>query len=455
MASAHPRPGTTSLWNRLLRRPQALLLTTFVALILAGTVALRLPASHQQEPVGLLDALFTATSAVCVTGLITVDTGTAYSRLGQIVILLLIQLGALGLMTFAALAAEVVRVRLSLSSQVAVHDAFFQRQTRISLRTAALRIVTLTFVLEGLGAVLLHSSLPTANAFEAVFLAVSAFCNAGFSLYADSLTSLRGSLPLMAAVMALVTLGGLGYPVLLELLSRGWARLRRRHTRFVRFSLHTRIVLWSSLLLTAGGALTLLPTGWTHLGNNTGERLLQGLFQSVTARTAGFHTIGIGSLPLAALLIFIPLMLVGGSPGSCAGGVKTVTATVWLSRLTARLRGRETTSILGRRLPFDLLQRASLVITLAAMWNVVGVMILALSEGATGTPLESLMFEQVSAFGTVGLSTGLTPDLSTVGKVWIILTMLVGRVGPLTMALAVVSQPRQHYEYPVERVMIG
>ncbi len=455
MANVLPRPSIASLWSRLLRRPQALLLATFVALILAGTIALRLPAAHQQEPVRLLDALFTATSAVCVTGLITVDTGTAYSRFGQIVILILIQLGALGLMTFAALAAEVVRVRLSLSSQAAVHDAFFQRQTRISLRTAALRIITLTFLLEGLGALLLRSSLPATDAFEAVFLAVSAFCNAGFSLYADSLSSLRNSLPLMGTVMALITLGGLGYPVLLELLSRGWARLRRRPSRFVKFSLHTRVVLWSSLFLTAGGALTLLPASWTHLGDSAGERLLQGLFQSVTARTAGFHTVEIAALPLAALLIFVPLMLVGGSPGSCAGGVKTVTATVWLTRLTARLRGRESTSILGRRLPFDLLQRASLVITLAVMWNVVGVMILALSEGGAGTPLENLMFEQVSAFGTVGLSTGLTPSLSAVGKIWIILTMLVGRVGPLTMALAVVSQPRQHYEFPVERVMIG
>ena len=447
-------------WGHFLRRPQTSLLITFVSLILIGMALLQLPVSQRGERVGSVDALFTATSAVCVTGLITVDTAERYSRFGQTVILVLIQLGALGVMTFGALAAEILRLRVSFSSHAVLRDMFFQKQARGSLRAAAGRIVLMTLCAEAVGAGLLYVGLsggeaPRGGAFEAVFLSVSAFCNAGFSVYRDNAVGLSNSVVIVWTLMVLIVLGGLGYPVLFEIIGRGWRRLRRREGPLV-WSLHARVVLWGSLFLIVAGAVALALTGSGVMGDWAGERALHALFQSVTARTAGFNTIDIGALPLPALLMLIPLMFVGGSPGSCAGGIKTTSAAVWLARVWARLRGRDNIAMFGRRVPHDLVRRAALVIAVAVLWNGLGVLLLALTESSQGSPrFEHIVFEQISAFGTVGLSAGLTPTLTGLGKLWVILSMFVGRVGPLTVALAVLAQRQPVYEYPVERVMIG
>jgi trk system potassium uptake protein TrkH len=454
------------LLKSVLYRPQSLLVTTFGLLILVGTVLLRLPIA-QVQPVGLVDAFFTATSAVCVTGLITVDTATAYSRFGQTVILALIQLGGLGIMTFAALAAQLLRLRISFSSQAAWQSVFFEGPARGDLRRALHRILLMTLVIEAIGTGLLYLGLRRAGPargglFEAVFHSVSAFCNAGFSVYSQNAAAFR-DLPLMVAtLMALIVVGGLGYTVLLEIVGRGWRRLRGRREGPVVWSLHSRIVLKMSTLLIFGGAAVLVFTGLTAAEESLGARVWHALFQSVTARTAGFNTVDIGALPLPSLLILIGLMFVGGSPGSCAGGIKTTSAAVWLARVRARLTGREDVTLERRRVPHDIVRRAALVLSVATLWNLAGAMILSLCAGGpAGVRLEQLIFEQISAFGTVGLSANpgtavsLSGTFSAVGKLWIILTMFVGRLGPLTIALAVIPRPRAAYEYPIERVMIG
>ncbi len=451
----------------IVNRPEALLAGTFGALIVIGAAVLRLPTSHAGQPVSIIDALFTSTSAVCVTGLITVDTATAYSRFGQVVILILIQLGGLGIMTFAALAAQVFKLRMSFSSHAAWQSAFFESEVRGDLRRAMRRIIVLTFTIEAVGSGLLYLGLPagpTAGSgwFAAVFHAVSAFCNAGFSVYSDNVVALRSSALSMWTLMGLIVAGGLGYTVLIELVDRGWRRLRRRREGPVVWSLHSRVVLKVSAVLVFGGALTLMFTGLTTTEDSLGKQAIHAMFQSVTARTAGFNSLDIGALPVPSLLILIGLMFIGGSPGSCAGGIKTTSAAVWFARVRSRLLGHEEVTIGRRRLPADVVNRAALVLAVATIWNVAGVFVLASSEGGhAGLRLEQLIFEQISAFGTVGLSanpgevTSVSALFSTLGKLWIVATMFVGRVGPLTLALAVIPVPRTLFEYPSERVMIG
>jgi trk system potassium uptake protein TrkH len=425
---------------RLLNRPEGLLVATFVGLVLVGTIALRLGVCQTTHPIGLLDTLFTATSAVCVTGLITHDTATEFSRAGQIVILVLIQLGGLGVMTFGAVAFQLLRKRVSFQSHAAVQDLFFRGALSASLRVALRRIVLITFIFEALGAWLLYVGLhdgaaPKGGPFVGVFLAISAFCNAGFSVYSDSAVRLRDSHLIMGTMMTLIVVGGLGYTVLLEIAGRAWRALRRRREFPVVWSLNSRIVLLASAVLIGAGAAALLLTGLT-----SNER-----------------TVDIAALSVPSLMILIMLMFIGGSPGSCAGGIKTTSFCVWLARIRARLAGREDVTLADRRIPHEVVRRAALVIALATLWNVAGIMILALTEPVGGTlRLEQIIFEQISAFGTVGLSTGITPHLSALGKLWIIASMFAGRLGPLTIALAVIrSQSVPRFTYPDDRVMIG
>ncbi|MEW6200252.1 MAG: potassium transporter TrkG [Planctomycetota bacterium] len=447
--------------NSSVRRPEPLLAATFAILIAVGTGLLCLPAAQAEDRVGVLDALFTATSAVCVTGLITVDTATAWSRFGQTVILVLIQLGGLGIMTFGVIAAEVLRLRVSFAALAASRGALFEHQLRGDLRSRLHRLLLLVLLVELFGFGLIHRGLesgaaPHGGRFEAAFLTVSAFCNAGFSIYSDNVAGLSSSPLIMGTLMALVIVGGLGYAVLLEVAGRAWNRLRGRGAGPVRWSLQTRVVLTGSALLIVAGAVTLFVFGIDEARGSPAARLGHAVFQSVSARTAGFNTVRIEALPVPSLLILIALMFVGGSPGSCAGGVKITTAAVWLARIGTRLTNREAVNIGGRQLPQDLVRRATLLLALAAVWNLVGIMVLSLSEEAgTRVRFEHVMFEQVSAFGTVGLSAGLTPLLSPVGKIWIMASMFVGRLGPLTVALAMLKPARERFAYPPERIMIG
>ncbi|MDI6852635.1 MAG: potassium transporter TrkG [Deltaproteobacteria bacterium] len=444
--------------------PQNLLIAGFTGMILVGTLLLLLPWSQTRGDIGLVDALFTATSAVCVTGLIVVDTATAYSRFGQVVILALIQVGGLGIMTFAALAYLMLGRRLSLASQAALHDAFFQRDLGIEFKKRFRQILAITAVIELAGMAficlgLLWLQTPLKEAlFSSVFHAISAFCNAGFSIYTDNLMRLRGSPVILVAVMLLIVLGGLGHMVLTELWHAMRARLDRTGAKPVpsRLSVHARVVLQVTGLLILGGWLGLLILGLTAGEPGWDRKILDALFQSITARTAGFNTVNIGLLPLGSLWLLTILMFIGGSPGSCAGGVKTTALAISLAELKAKLFGDEQVTLKERRVPKPIVWRTLVLLRLALAWNAAGILLLLFTEaGRPGVGLHDVIFEQISAFGTVGLSTGLTDKLSTWGRLWIIATMFVGRLGPLTIALGLAPVKPLHVAYPEGKVMIG
>jgi trk system potassium uptake protein TrkH len=386
---------------------------------------------------------------------------------GQTLILILVQLGGLGIMAFAALGGQVFRWRLSFSSHLAWQSAFFDSEARLNLQRSLRMILVSTLLFEALGAYViwwgLHTGGHRAGVFEAVFNAISAFCNAGFSMESANAVAYRDTPVVLWTLMVLITLGGLGHTVLIETGRRAWRRLRRRRQAPLTWSLQARMVLVVSAVLTFGGALLMAAFGLTATEETVGARVLHALFQSVSARSGGYSSLDVGALPLPTLLILISLMFIGGSPGSCAGGIKTTSAAVWGARIRARLTGRDEVTLFRRRLPHEIVRRAALVISVATLWNVLGVLLLTLSEAAhlPRLRLEQLIFEQISAFATCGLSANpgasdsLSAEFTSFGKLWIIATMFVGRVGPLTLALAVLAPPRQHYAYPNERVMIG
>ncbi len=448
-------------FSRIVKSPETVLIWGFAGLILVGTVILALPWSHQPGKVGIVDALFTATSAVCVTGLAVVDTEKDFTLFGQVVIMLLIQIGGLGIMSFAALAFQIMGLRLSLQSRALLSDSFFQRDLAREFERTFRTILIITFGIEGLGAVLLWFFFlprvdPAAAAFHAVFHSVSAFCNAGFSTFSDNLVAWKDSPGVLFVIMSLIVLGGLGYMVLHEVWrffvaapKEGIAPVGRR------FSLHTSVVLRVTAILIVGGTIFLLIFGLTAKEVSWWDKTVHALFQSITARTAGFNSTDIGRLPAASLFTLIMLMFIGGSPGSCAGGVKTTSLAIWLSLLVASIYGRREVRLMDRRISQGLINRVNLLLGMAIFWNIVGFLMLFNTESHMKVGALDLIFEQISAFGTVGLSTGLTPDLSAAGKLWISATMFVGRLGPLTIGLWMFPRQRISVSHPKGTVMIG
>ncbi len=445
--------------------PEAILVGSFGATILAGAFALLLPWAHATGKISFLDALFTSTSAVCVTGLVVVNTGSDFTQFGQIVIMLLIQAGGLGIMTFAALMFQFLGKRMSLKSQALLHGSFFQQDIGINFRAMFRRILWLTAITELVGAALMFLALwPQAShigeaCLSALFHAVSAFCNAGFSLYDDNLMGLRHNYLFTTTIMVLIVIGGLGHTVAHEVWRRLEYRFSRRRESPVdrpRLSVHSQVVLRVSGILIVGGAVGLLVLGLTAAETSWGGRLAAALFQSVTARTAGFNTVDIGLLPASSLMLLVILMFIGGSPASCAGGIKTTAFAISWAELRARVLGETEVRLMDRRIPTETLWRVSLLIRLALLWNIAGVLLLLVTEGGRpGMGLERVLFEQISAFGTVGLSTGITDKLSAPGKLWIIVTMFVGRLGPLTMAMWFFTPKPGHVRHPEGKVMIG
>ena len=442
--------------------PEAILVGSFAGVILLGALLLMLPWA-QRTPVGFLDALFTSTSAVCVTGLIVVDTATAYTHFGQTVIMLLIQAGGLGIMTFAAIAYQFLGKRMSLKSQAVLHGSFFQQDIGINFRKIFKQILWLTFITELVGATLMFLALgprthPGEALFSSVFHAISAFCNAGFSIYTENCMKPGLNLLFNGTIMGLIVLGGLGHMVIHEL----WQKVRVSLPKggdageARRLSAHSRVVLWMTGALIIGGALGLLILGFTARETTWGAKITAALFQSVTARTAGFNTVDIGLLPQASLLLLIILMFIGGSPASCAGGIKTTAFAISLAELRARLRGETEVNLLNRRIPKETLSRVAILFRLAAVWNILGFFLLLVTEAKQpGMGMHNIIFEQISAFGTVGLSTGITDKLSAAGRMWIIATMFFGRLGPLTLAIWFFPTKQVHVLCPEGRIMIG
>lgn len=438
----------------------------FALTILAGAAVLMLDFCHPGRDLSFIDALFTSTSAVCVTGLVVVDTGTFFSRAGQNVILALIQLGGLGIMTYASLVVYLLRRKVSASDRVAVRQTLLHDPS-FNLATFIIGVIVAVLSVEMAGALLLHAMDPDGfHVYSAVFHSVSAFCNAGFSLNTDSLTPWRGHLGINAVFSALIIMGGLGFYVLAECARKiRWLVLRRNlplQAHF--FTWHTRIVLETTFFLVVIGALALLLA--EKLGDESwGDILDVGLasfFQSVTCRTAGFNTVDISALTNVSLIFMIILMMIGGSPGSCAGGLKTTTFRVWIGFIIARLRGRSQTRVGWYAMTEDSINKALTLLVFGGLIMGGAVILLSITEGhglphpqARGHFME-LLFETVSAFATVGLSTGVTPELSSAGKSIIISLMFVGRLGPVWLLTAINSwQSEPRYRLPEDDLPLG
>jgi trk system potassium uptake protein TrkH len=421
--------------------PPALLAIALAVTIAAGTVLLRLPIAHAGPSLSWVDAFFTATSAVCVTGLTVVDTGTAFSGLGQAVILVLIQIGGLGVMTIGT----TVLLALGQRPTAVVREilrGLAGVQQRIGPRDLLGMVFLFTLVVEAAGAALLFTvfvqSEPLPRAlWLAVFHSVSAFCNAGFGLWPDSLVRYAGEPIVNLTVMALIVAGGLGFVVLVEL--RLWivSRLRQQGS-VLHFTLHSKIVLTATAVaISAGFVLVLLLEGGNVLaGRPWTERLWIAAFQSVTARTAGFNTVDTAALANPTLLVLIFLMFVGGGSGSMAGGIKLTSAAAVLALVYHRLRGNREVRLFGRAIGEITLQRAVVLAILAAILIVGVVCLIEIVEANPPYAAErgeffAVTFEAVSAFGTVGLSMGITSGLHSPAKVLIILLMFIGRLGPL------------------------
>ena len=440
----------------------------FAGPILLGGLALYLDASHPGGPLSFLDALFTATSAMCVTGLIVVDTGSYFSLLGQTIILLLIQLGGLGIMTFTTLLIYLLGQRVPLKDRFAVgqtllHDPSF------SLFRFLLLVVGATFFFELSGAVALWLLDPVGfHPYSALFHSISAFCNAGFSLYPESLSNWSGDAGINIVFMALITLGGLGFYVILEcsrLLKRLLTNRHSLKTGMPLLSWHSSIVLKTSAFLTlAGAAIFFVAEGAAgNAPDSYGEWILTSLFQSVTSRTAGFNTVDIGTMTNVSLVFMMALMFVGGSPGSCAGGIKTTTFRALCSFVAAQFRGESQVRIGRFALSPAAMNRAITLFTMSVLLVFVGTICLTSLESADVASylmgrdkFMVNMFEIVSAFATVGLSTGITGDLNGAEKSMVIVLMFVGRLGPLWLLSALNSwQSERRYELPSADLPLG
>ncbi len=462
------------------KNPTRTLIASFLVLIATGAGLLMLPRASTKENAGLVDALFTATSATCVTGLIVRDTGQDFSLMGQIIILVLIQLGGLGIMVFGVVFALLLGQALSLRESVAMQDLLSTR-TLSQIGNMILFIFVGTILIEAAGAVSLFGMWDdvsgwTGNVHQqwycSVFHSISAFCNAGFSLFNDSFIRYNRSWGVYVVVCPLIVFGGLGFGVLYNLATVGVDRVNRFFKRLFnkeyrismeapkRLRLQTKIVLSVSASLILLGAVAILLFEHYASQDNPAERpdLLGALFQSITARTAGFNTVDIAALSASSKFILILLMFIGGSPGSTAGGIKTVTLAVIVMTVFAALRKRSEVEMFKRSIRIAVVGRAITVtmLFLTALFTAT----LALSVTECGNlkdfTMLDILFETASALGTVGLTTNVTPCLTAAGKLIIVAVMLIGRLGPLTLLAALTFNLKPaRYNYPEEAIIVG
>lgn len=418
------------------------------------------------ESLSFFDALFTATSATCVTGLIVVDTAGHFTLFGECVILALIQIGGLGIMTLSTFFIYLVAGRLGYTEREILQDTLSQHPMADFARLLRLvLIVTLVIELLGCGLLTLRflRDFTLEHAFYlGLFHSVSAFCNAGFSLFSTSFEAYRSDVGINLVICTLIILGGLGFVVLFDIFKTRGARNPRSF--FYALSFHSRLVLSVTALLIVAGTVTffVLETNNSLDQLSFAEKLLASFFQSVTTRTAGFNTVRIGVLSDATLLFIILFMFIGASPGSCGGGIKTSTFAVIAASVWARFKTKEDVNIYYRRIPENIVSRAISVVFFFSVILMLFTMLILISETPNLSHAESdgqfmgYLFEVVSAAGTVGLSTGLTSTLSDMGKVLITVLMFIGRLGPLTVALAVRGKKSERpLRYVQENVLVG
>ena len=438
--------------------PYQILVLGFACLILFGSLLLTLPiASQSGEVTPFVDALFTATSAVCVTGLVVVDTGTYYSSFGHTVIILLIQAGGLGIMAMSTLFALLIGKKIRLKERLLMQEAMNQLTISGVVRLT-IYIIRVTLLIEFIGGTILairwYPEMGAKGIYYGYWHAVSSFCNAGFDLFGpitgkfSSITSYVDDITVNLTIAGLIILGGIGFAVMHDV----WSS-----RSFVKLSMHSKIVLVTTGVLIVVGSILIYM--FEHANPDTlaplsaQGKILGSFFQSVTPRTAGYNTIDIGKMYDGSLLLMVILMFIGASPASTGGGIKTSTTAVLVLAIWALIRGRSDAECFGRRIPKEIIYKAFSIISISFILVIVVTMALTITEHAG---FMNVLFEVTSAFGTVGLTTGITPSLSTPGKLWIILTMFAGRVGPVTLALAIAMRARRaQIQYPEGKIMIG
>jgi len=456
------------------RNPTRTLIVSFLVLIFSGAGLLMLPAAsaEDKESLSFVDALFTATSGTCVTGLIVKDTGRDFSRMGQIVILTLIQLGGLGIVVFGAVFALLLGQAFSFRESVAMQDLLSAR-TISRIRNMIFFVFFSTVLIEAVGALSLLGMWTDdiqKKGFCSIFHAISAFCNAGFSLFSSSFVDYSQSWQVFLVICPLIIFGGLGFSVLYDLVNIAVDRIKRffkkRFYKQYRLSmeapkrmrLQTKIVISTSAFLIVLGALAILL--FERYASGAGSRIENtipnALFQSITARTAGFNTVDISMLSPSSKFILILLMFIGGSPGSTAGGIKTVTLAVIIMTTIAALRKRQEVELFRRSVRVVVVGRAVTVTLLFVAVLFIGTLALSITENSNCFTMSDIMFEAASALGTVGLTTGITSLLTSAGKLIIIAMMLIGRLGPLTLLAALTFNLKSaRYNYPQEAVIVG
>jgi trk system potassium uptake protein TrkH len=441
--------------------PARIFVLSFAVVIIIGGILLWFPFSATKGNLRFVDALFTSTSGVCVTGLVVIDIGKDLSTLGQVITIFLFQIGGLGIITFSTVFFVLMGRGISFKGREIVQTTFLytpRRDFYVILKS----VLWFTFIFESIGTVLLFirfsQDFPTGKAFyQAIYHAISAFNNCGFSLFLDSLIGYQGDLMVNLTIMGLLVIGGIGFIVQYEVFSR-LKGLQKK------LSVHTKIVLITTSILIFCGAFLFYLFERNHAIKEVPilTKVLTSIFQSVTPRTCGFNTVDIGLLTNETILLMMILMFIGASPGSTGGGVKTTSAALLVMLMWNRLKGNLDVNISNRTIPREIVSRSISIIFASALSIAIITSVLLIAGGGKLPPLESrhffveYLFETVSAFGTVGLSMGVTPQLSDIQKLAVILMMFVGRVGPLTLAFSLSKKPAgEGVTYAEEGVMVG
>ncbi len=438
--------------------PPQILVLGFLSVILIGAIILSLPFSNTKG-CSFIDALFTSTSAVCVTGLIVKDIPNDFTLFGHIVIMILIQIGGLGYMTSATIIALLIGKRIGITERLTIKEGLNVESLEGIVRFT-IGVLKFTLFFELIGALILTIRFLFDYHFKDAFLyglfhAVSAFNNAGFSLFSDNLIRYRGDIVVNLTITTLIIVGGIGFIVVKDIY-----KFRRKEVN--RLSQHTKIVLMTTAILIIAGAISIYlleaSNPKSFMGMSLHEKILVSYFSSVTPRTAGFNTVDYSLLRTETLFLTIMLMFIGASPGGTGGGVKTSTFTIIIASLYATIRGLSNTVLFKRTVPSDTVLKSFLLVTLAAIFCTLSTHFIITTQS---TQYLSAMFEVTSAFGTVGLSVGdggvrsLSALFTPIGKLAISFTMFVGRLGPLTLAIAVTRKAEKRFKYPEGRVIIG
>lgn len=443
--------------NRIKKNPYMTFIFGFAAIIFVGSILLNLPiASQNGKSVGFINALFTATSATCVTGLVVVNTATHWTIFGKVVIITLIQIGGLGVMTLSAMISLFIGKRISLKSRVLIMEERNADELQGVVKLTK-NILIYTFSVELVGAILFSLvfirdyGLVTGIGYS-LFHAISSFCNAGFDLIGNSMINYVDNPIITLAVCGLVIVGGIGYFVFWDIYAS---------KRFQRLTLHSKLVIIITSILLLGGTLAFFTLEYSNFGTmgnlSMSGKIQASIFQAVSPRTAGFNSVPIENLRISSVAITIVLMFIGGSSASTAGGIKTTTAGVIVITIYNLIKGKRDIEAYEKRIMSETAIKAFSIAAIAIMLIITIAFILSITEEQTGFDFLDILYETVSAFATVGLSRGLTPELSNIGKVLLSLLMYIGRVGPLTIAYGLMKQNKNigNYTYPEGKIIIG